>query len=44
MKKDKIGHKINKCNEPVIRSPDNLGEKIKWDIKVINREELSRFP
>ena len=27
VKKDKISHKINKCNEPVIRSPDNLRKK-----------------
>ena len=26
-KKIKIGHIINKCNEAVIRSPDNQGNK-----------------
>ena len=27
MEKDKISHKINKSNEPVIRPPDNLGNE-----------------
>ena len=44
MKKDKISHEI-KYNGAVIRSPDNLNNKrLIGDIKVINREKLSRFP